>query len=115
MLEIVRTLKIVKALQMHPYKITPPKAEDGRWQTLLFKIGTRLGELVATIWEDMEDDNIHIQRMEANASEMIVDDKKLSFTKPKNAIIDHLKRKNDCEDRFHNTWCDGNSTSGEGN
>lgn len=67
---------------------------------LLFKIGTRVGESVATMWEDIEDDNIHIQRMEANESEMIVDDKKLSFTKPKNAIVDHLKRKNDCEDRF---------------
>jgi integrase len=35
---------------------------------LLFKIGTRVSELVATMWDDMEDDNIHIQRMEANES-----------------------------------------------
>lgn len=32
-LEVIRTLKIEKVLQMHPYAITKPKDENGRWQT----------------------------------------------------------------------------------
>lgn len=32
-MEVIRTLKIEKVLQMHPYAITKPKDENGRWQT----------------------------------------------------------------------------------
>jgi integrase len=49
---------------------------------LLFQIGTRVGELVATMWDYIEDDSIHIQRMEANESEIEVGKKEISFTKP---------------------------------
>lgn len=32
-LEIIRTLKIEKVLEIHPYAITPPKDDNGRWQS----------------------------------------------------------------------------------
>ena len=81
-------------LVIHPDDTTPLAVK------LLFQMGTRLGELAAIKWSDVEDDNIHIQRMEANESEMTSDNKAISFEKANKVVVDHLKRKNENEDRF---------------
>lgn len=67
---------------------------------LIFQLGTRNGEIVATMWDDIEEDSIHIQRMEASDTDFEMVNNEISFTKPRNVIVNHLKRKNESEDRF---------------
>ena len=64
---------------------------------LLFQLGTRIGEVVATKWSDIEDNDMHIQRMEMKDSQMKSD---MTFAKTEHIIVDHVKTNNDCGDRF---------------
>lgn len=52
--EKIRTLKIEKALELHPYAITPPKDENGRWQTFV-NVGTKRKKLAKTHLKDLHD------------------------------------------------------------
>ncbi len=52
------------------------------------------------MWDDIEDGYIHIQRMEATENDLKIVDNEIVFTKPRNVIVDHLKKKNDSEDRY---------------
>ena len=67
---------------------------------LIFQLGTRIGEIVATMWDDVEDDSIHIQRMEASDTNFEIVNNEIAFTKPRNVIVNHLKRKNESEESF---------------
>lgn len=87
-------LKILdEELEENPDNTTPLAVK------LLFQLGTRIGEIAAIMCDDIEDDQIHIQRMEASNSDFEMTDKQISFTNSRNVIVDHLKKKNDSEER----------------
>ena len=64
---------------------------------LSFQLGTRIGEIVALKWSDIEDNYIHIQRMETKESEL---KENLTFSSSTYNIVEHAKGKNPDGDRF---------------
>lgn len=59
---------------------------------VLFKLGLRLGELVALRWEDIDGDTIHIQRTESKVED--------NNGKLYEAVVEHTKKKSIYGDRF---------------
>lgn len=64
---------------------------------LLLQLGVRIGELVALKWSDIEDDYIHIQRMESKDQHL---EKDLYFSPATYQIVEYAKGKNSNGDRF---------------
>ncbi len=64
---------------------------------VLFQLGVRISELVALKWSDVENDYIHVQRMEQKVSTI---NENGTFKPSKRIIVDHVKTDNDDGDRF---------------
>lgn len=79
---------------LNQYIDTHPNRTDGYAIFLLFKLGLRIGELVALKWSDIDYSNneLHIHRMESMVNG---DDEKLTP-----AVVEYTKRKSPYGDRF---------------
>lgn len=45
------------------------------------------------MWDDIEGDSMHIQIIEASDNDFEMVNNEISFTKPRNVIVNHFKRK----------------------
>ena len=80
--------------ELNSYIDSHPNRTDGYAIFLLFKLGLRIGELVALKWSDIDYDNneLHIHRMESMVAGN--DDKLIP------AVVEHTKKKSSYGDRF---------------